>query len=57
MKLPVHDRRYFIQRHNAEQEELRAEQERGDGTNFYDGDSINKYAALEQENAKNAMGH
>ena len=57
MKLPVHDRRYFIQKHNAEQEKIRAEREHEDGRNLYDGETINQYAALEQEKAKNMMGH
>ena len=51
------DRRYFIQKHNAEQEKIRAEREHEDGRNLYDGETINQYAALEQEKAKNMMGH
>ena len=30
MKLPIQDRRYFIQRHNIEQEELKKEIEKND---------------------------
>jgi len=54
MKLPVQDRRYFIQKHNAEQQEMRESYERKSSTNSSsDGELINKYARLEQENFKN----
>ena len=53
MKLPVHDRRYFIQKHNAEQQGLRAEYERKSGTRTYNGEEINEFARNEQENIKN----
>ena len=53
MKLPVHDRRYFIQKHNAEQQGIRAERERNSGVRKYNGEEINTYAKIEQENIKN----
>ena len=53
MKLPIQDRRYFIQRHNEEQQGIRAERERMNGNRITDGEAINEYARLEQENIKN----
>lgn len=53
MKLPIQDRRYFIQRHNEEQQGIRAERERTSGNRVVDGEAINEYAKLEQENIKN----
>lgn len=54
MKLPVQDRRYFIQKHNEEQEGILKSHERRTGTStISDGDAINEYAKLEQENIKN----
>lgn len=54
MKLPIQDRRYFIQKHNEEQKNLRASYERNTGTHkTYDGDALNEYAKLEQTNIKN----
>ncbi len=54
MKLPIQDRRYYIHKHNEEQQDIRSRQERATGTNrTYDGEAINEYAKLEQENAKN----
>ena len=56
MKMPVQDRRYFIQKHNAEQEQYRAEREKKTGLNFYDGESINKAAKTEQLMNKKIRG-
>ena len=56
MKLPVQDRRYFIQKHNNEQEGIREKLEKKNGSKTYDGESINEYAKLEQENIKNLRG-
>jgi len=56
MKLPIQDRRYFIQKHNEEQEGLRARYERRNGNQIQDGEAINAYARLEQQNLKNRRG-
>lgn len=56
MKLPIQDRRYFIQKHNEEQEGLRTRYERRNGNQIQDGEAINAYARLEQENLKNRRG-
>ena len=54
MKLPIQDRRYYIQKHNEEQQNLRSSYERNTGTHkTYDGESLNEYAKLEQMNIKN----
>lgn len=53
MRLPVQDRRYYIQKHNEEQEGYRAERERKNGGMKYEGEAINDFARLEQENLKN----
>ena len=56
MKLPIQDRRYFIQKHNEEQEGLRTRYERRNGNQIQDGEAINAYARLEQQNLKNRRG-
>ena len=57
MKLPVQDRRYFIQKHNEEQEGIRSDFEKARGNNrIFDGETINKYAKLEQQNLKARKG-
>jgi hypothetical protein len=56
MKLPIQDRRYFIQKHNEEQDGLRSSYEKSRGGRVVDGDAINAYAKLEQENLKNMRG-
>jgi hypothetical protein len=54
MKLPVQDRRYFIQKHNEEQQGIKRDFERRTGkATISDGETINEYARLEQENIKN----
>ena len=54
MKLPIQDRRYFIQKHNEEQQGIRESYERkSGGAKIKDGEAINEYAKLEQENIKN----
>lgn len=56
MKLPIQDRRYFIHKHNEEQEGIRASYERGSSTKVYDGEAINEFARLEQENINRRRG-
>ena len=56
MKLPIQDRRYFIQKHNEEQQGIRSRYEAKDGNKLQDGESINYYARLEQQNIKNRGG-
>jgi hypothetical protein len=56
MKLPIQDRRYFIQRHNEEQQGIRSEHERLKGNKVVDGEALNVYAKLEQQNLKARSG-
>jgi hypothetical protein len=56
IKLPIQDRRYFIQKHNEEQQGIRSSYEKRKGHATYDGESINEYARLEQQNIKNRKG-
>lgn len=56
MKLPIQDRRYFIQKHNEEQENIKSSIDRSKGSKVYDGESINNFAKLEQTNIKNMGG-
>lgn len=53
MRLPVQDRRYYIQMHNEEQQGIKRDIDMRNGRSKVDGDSINEYARLEQENKKN----
>lgn len=53
MRLPVQDRRYYIQKHNEEQQGIKRDIDMRSGRSKVDGDSINEYARLEQENKKN----
>lgn len=57
MKLPIQDRRALINKHNREQEKLeRIREGQPDLTNRkYEGESINKFAKLEQNNLKNGL--
>ena len=55
MKMPIQDRRYFIQKHNEEQEGIRQRYNKNTGK-VYDGESLNEFAKLEQENIKNMKG-
>lgn len=55
MKMPVQDRRYFIHKHNEEQQGIRSAHEKRDNLMVYDGDAINAYAKNEQENIKNRL--
>jgi hypothetical protein len=53
MKLPIQDRRYFIQRHNEEQEGIRKVRDKRDGLNIIDGETINDFARIEQMRDQN----
>jgi hypothetical protein len=54
MKLPIQDRRTLIYKHNIEQEELEKDQNTSDGSSnrYYEGDSINTFARMEQSNTR-----
>ena len=56
MRLPVQDRRYYIQKHNEEQEGIREAHERSSGGMKYEGEALNDFARLEQENIMNRRG-
>jgi hypothetical protein len=54
MKLPIQDRRALIHKHNLEQEEINKEfdSETGNNTRYYEGESINTFARMEQSNMR-----
>ena len=54
MKLPIQDRRIMIRKHNLEQEEINKELDdvRGGDTRTYEGESINVFAEMEQNNQR-----
>lgn len=54
MKLPIQDRRALIHKHNFEQDELNKEYtgENNPNNRYYEGDSINTFAKMEQSNMK-----
>ena len=52
MKMPIQDRRLYIQMHNREQAKIKGMREKSNGLTFSDGDSINAFAKNEQQNAK-----
>lgn len=52
--MPIQDRKYFILKHNAEQEESASEQQRLEkGGGMRNNGDLNSYARLEQSNRKN----
>lgn len=53
--MPVQDRRYFILKHNEEQERRKQEHERENGSIRNNGD-LNAYAKNEQSNNKTLRG-
>ena len=50
MNMPIQDRKYYIMKHNADEEELRRDIE-GDGGDSHtiEGESLNTYAKITQE--------
>jgi hypothetical protein len=56
MKLPIQDRRALIHKHNMEQDEINREIEGnsadGMSSRYYEGESINTFAQLEQKNMR-----
>lgn len=50
--MPIQDRKYYIMKHNLEQEEYKDKNKSNNGS-YVTGESINAYAAIEQQNAKN----
>lgn len=54
--MPIQDRRYFISKHNAEQQKYKEERDRetGGGVTRENGD-LNAYAANEQSNSNNFL--
>jgi hypothetical protein len=55
MKLPIQDRRNLIYKHNIEQEENNKENgnnQSGGSTRYYEGESINTFARMEQSNMR-----
>lgn len=57
MKLPIQDRRTLIHKHNMEQEEINREYdaitgEGGSNSRYYEGETINTFAQMEQNNMR-----
>jgi hypothetical protein len=55
MKLPIQDRRTLIYKHNLEQEMSNSEyrnNENGGHNRYYEGESINTFARMEQTNMR-----
>jgi hypothetical protein len=52
MKLPIQDRRALIHRHNIEMDEMNKELNNGGGSTV-NGEMVNIYARMEQDNMKN----
>lgn len=48
MKLPVSDRKFYIKKHNQEQDELKAELEGGNDGYSISGEALNEYARISQ---------
>lgn len=57
MKLPIQDRRTFIKKHNLEQESIEKEYEKtsGDNVRTYEGESLNTFAKLSQNDKRGAI--
>lgn len=53
-KMPIRDRKFYIARHNTETEEANKKYTEH-GKNMVDGDSINSFAQMEQQNIMNAQ--
>ena len=50
MKLPIQDRRYFIQKHNEEQQGIKDAYERKTGKQSYNGEAINEIVYKKTDN-------
>ena len=50
--MPIQDRKYFIMKHNQEQEEYKLKHS-PKNSNSITGDAINQYASITQQNIKN----
>lgn len=48
MNMPIQDRKYYIMKHNAEEEELKQEMEGGGETHTIEGEALNAYAKVTQ---------
>lgn len=48
MNMPIQDRKYFIMKHNADEAELKAEIEGGGETHTIEGEALNAYAKVTQ---------
>lgn len=54
MDMPIQDRKYFIMKHNQEQQEIESKRN-GNRNKSITGDSINTFAELSQKNATNQL--
>ena len=48
MNMPIQDRKYFIMKHNADEEELKQEIEGGGEMHTIEGEALNTYAKITQ---------
>jgi len=49
MNMPIHIRKFWIQKHNQQAEERNAESQKENGMSIVDGESLNAYARQEQQ--------
>ena len=54
--MPIQDRRYYIMKHNEEQERRKQEYEREGGNTTRENGDLNAYAKNEQSNSNNLRG-
>lgn len=48
MNMPIQDRKYYIMKHNADEAELKAEIEGSGETHVIEGEALNTYAKVTQ---------
>ena len=48
MNMPIQDRKYYIMKHNADEEELKQEIEGGGEMHTIEGEALNTYAKITQ---------
>lgn len=51
--MPIQDRKFYIMKHNNEQEEHKQSMNSDKNGSYITGEGINTYASLEQQNKKN----
>ena len=52
MNMPIQDRKFYIMKHNEENEGTRSAKQREQGTQTVQGESLNAFAKMEQNKSK-----